>query len=432
MNPPFTSWQDMDTTERENLKELLGGLITMRPDASYAFLWKAESCLGTEGVLGSIVPASLLDAASAKRLREKLAETLSPVLIARLGNPLMFRGALVDSALYVAKKDATDHHQTIAFWADHHASSSSSGLRQLRKSRMVPSTALPIVGNGFSIYKHATLGRDENSWAPRPYDSWKLLNSLNHLPRVKDLFEVKQGIRTGHNKAFLLDKDVWLNLPGDERKYFRPTVINNSIKQGFLFDITYVFYPYGHLRLKSEDELSKLVNSYYKNTLLKYKAELLMRARAIPDRWWELTLHRDWQIERNPKLVSTYFGDSGSFAWDDTGNYVVSQGYAWLPRNHTQLSKTASLAYLAILNSQLFSELLSATSNHVGGGQWNLSTKFVDLIAIPDLTDLDIKHSSVGMALSKIGEHIHSHGMDDVDKELLEEMVRTIYQTGIS
>jgi hypothetical protein len=108
MNPPFTSWQDMDSSERETLKEILGGLITMRPDLSYAFLWKAESCLRSNGLLGTVLPASLLDGSSATRLRKKLAETMSPILIARLGNPLMFQGAIIDSALYVARKGSIE------------------------------------------------------------------------------------------------------------------------------------------------------------------------------------------------------------------------------------------------------------------------------------------------------------------------------------
>jgi adenine-specific DNA-methyltransferase len=427
MNPPFTSWQDMGDADRESLKRLLGGLTTMRPDFSYAFLWKAEACLGSNGLLGSVIPASLLDAASATRLRKKLAEMMSPILIARLGNPLMFRGAIIDSALYMAKKSASVDRPTIAFWADQRSASSSGGLRHLRKSRLMSQIIYPIVGNGFSIYENPSLGRNDNSWAPRPYTSWMLLNSLNHLPRVKDLFEVKQCARSGYNKAFLLQKDDWLTLPDNERRFFRPAVINSSIRRGSLSDIVYIFYPYGQLRIKSESELVQCMNSYYRSVLLQYKPQLLSRARVIPERWWELTLHRDWQINRSAKLVSTYFGDSGSFAWDDSGDYVVCQGCAWLPRKKKALSAGVSLAYLAILNSQLFSELLSATSNHVGGGQWNLSTKFVNTIAIPEITDSDIRSVSAVATLCEIGEQIHSGKMDKVDKELYTDTVKEVY-----
>ena len=427
MNPPFTSWQDMSDLDRESLKRLLGGLTTMRPDLSYAFLWKAEACLGSNGLLGSVIPASLLDAASATRLRKKFAEVMSPILIARLGNPLIFRGAMVDSALYMGKKAVSLDRPTIAFWADHRAASSSGGLRYLRKSRLMSQIIYPIVGNGFSIYENPSLGRNENTWAPRPYASWMLINSLNHLPRVKDLFDVKQGARPGFNKAFLLQKDNWVALPDNERRFFRPAVVNSSIRRGSLSDIVYIFYPYGELQIKSENELIQRVNSYYQNVLLQYRPQLLSRAIAVPGRWWELTRHRHWQIERSAKLVSTYFGDSGSFAWDDSGDYVVCQGCAWLPKKGRPLSVGVSLAYLAILNSQLFSELLSATSNHVGGGQWNLSTKFVNTIAIPEITDSSVRSVSAVATLCEIGEQIHSGEMDKIDKELYIDTVKEIY-----
>lgn len=426
MNPPFTSWQNMDSSERDNLKEMLGGLITMRPDLSYAFLWKAESCLRTNGLLGTVLPASLLDGSSATRLRKKLAETMSPALIARLGNPLVFQGAMVDSALYVARKGAHVDQPTIAFWADHRSTSSSSGLRHLRKGRLMSPNIYPIIGNGFSIYENPGLGRNENTWAPRPYASWKLLNSLTHLPRVQELFEVKQGVRAGYKKAFLLQKDEWLNLPTNESKFFRPAVINDSIHMGCLSDMVYIFYPYGDQTIRTEKELGQSVPEYYQNVLLKYKQELMARKGIHQNSWWELTRHRDWQTDPMAKIVSTYFGDSGSFAWDDDGIYVVWQGFAWLPKKGKVLSRGASLAYLAILNSRLFSELLSATSNNVGGGQWNLSTKFVDMIAIPDLMGSGIR-SSIIATLCDIGEQIHSGKMESVDRELLEESVRVLY-----
>ena len=82
------------------------------------------------------------------------------------------------------------------------------------------------------------------------------------------------------------------------------------------------------------------------------------------------------------------------------------------------------LAYLAILNSELFSDLLSAVSNNVGGGQWNLSKKFVDNIALPDLTD-EHDNSITLSNLSKIGGDIHSEAT--IDEKQLQELVNKAY-----
>ncbi len=419
MNPPFVSWQDMNSLQREAVTDILGELTTRRPDLSHAFLWKASSCIRAGGVLGSILPASFLDGTSAEKLRDRLSEQMSPKLIARLGSHLLFAGAMIDTAFYVAKKEAGTKEPAVAFWADHRTSSTSAGLRALRKTRYFggPNT-YPLIKDGFSIYLNPTLGRNSNNWVPRPYSSWKLLQSLNHLPKVKDLFDVKQGILTGHNPAFVLKKNEWINLPEDEKQYFRPAVVNKSIQHGFLGDVAYVFYPYDNNEIESEHELRKVLKEYYKEYLLPVKSAFLARQTVKPKRWWELIRHRAWQVDRSPKLVSTYFGDAGSFAWDATGDFVVVQGYCWLPKrakSSKSFPQKVGLAYLAVLNSSLFSELLSATSNHVGGGQWNLSKRFVNNIAIPDLFSDQLSPTIIS-ELSTIGKRIQA-GLAVDDKQ---------------
>ena len=49
--------------------------------------------------------------------------------------------------------------------------------------------------------------------------------------------------------------------------------------------------------------------------------------------WWELNRPRkEFERGQYPKIVSAYFGQRGSFAFDEIGKFVVVQGHAWLPR----------------------------------------------------------------------------------------------------
>jgi hypothetical protein len=192
-------------------------------------------------------------------------------------------------------------------------------------------------------------------------------------------------------------------------------------------DSAYVFYPHGKTSIDTEDELEKQVKVYYRDFLLPNRDVLQKRAKINTQRWWALTWHRTWQEEAEPKLVTTYFGDAGSFAWDSTGEFIVVQGYAWLhkPRKAFKaLPATVGLAYLAIINSRVFSELLSATSNHVGGGQWNLSKRFVDNIPIPDLLNEEIEPDLIS-ELSGIGKNIQA--CKAISDERREELVKSVY-----
>jgi hypothetical protein len=160
---------------------------------------------------------------------------------------------------------------------------------------------------------------------------------------------------------------------------------------------------------------------------------LLKRARVDPERWWELTLRRTWQDAPIPKLVSTYFGDRGSFAWDGMGEHVVVQGFAWMPlaKQLDLLTSDIGFGYLALLNSNLFSELLAASSNSVAGGQWNLSQKFVRDIPLPLLSD-ETTPPGVLSRLIDIGRTIHESGLGAADERFADydEVVRSVY--GIS
>jgi adenine-specific DNA-methyltransferase len=336
---------------------------------------------------------------------------------------------LIDAALYVGAKKENDQ-PPIAFWADHRLSSNAEGLRALRKIRLTNKSILPIIEDGFSIYYAPEIKAESNTWSPRPFASHLLLNNINsqHFSTVESIFDVRQGVITGKNNVFLISKNTWKNFPEPEQRYFRPAVINKSIKFGYLSDQVYVFYPNGDSFIETEEELKKKVQNYYNDVLIRNKDLLLERSRKNESNWWQLSEHRAWQEFSRPKIISTYFGGSGSFAWDSTGEFVVVQGYAWLFRptgKLREINEDLGMAYLTILNSNLFSELLSAVSNHVGGGQWNLSKRFVKKIPLPNLTLPEIDPRLIA-TLADVGRQIFDGSPPNNNES--EELVHTIYR----
>jgi hypothetical protein len=427
MNPPFVAWQDLSNNQQTGLKKILGEFGMQRSNLAYAFLLKAAENLRSNGVVGTILPASLLNATSAYKLREHLSNQLSPKLIARLGSHNIFSNALIDPALYVAKKESNSIDPSIALWADHKPKSYSTGLRTLRKLRFLNSKAnLPVNKDGFSIYYDMSIGRSGEDWSPRQFTSWVTLNKLDYFPRVKDLFDIHQGVRSGANDVYLVDFNAWKNIPPDESIYFRPAVINKSIKFGFLKDLAYIFYPHGDLNFINELDLSQKAPYFYRNFLIPNKERLLSRPRVNLEKWWELSEHRAWQTKTESKIVTTYFGNAGSFAWDESGYYVVVQGFSWLskfPARSAGHNRKVSLAYLAILNSRVFSELLSAVSNNLSGGQWDLSKRYLDNLPLPDLFN-DGENALLTQKLSDFGEKIYQgYSIDENAQDILVKKV---------
>jgi adenine-specific DNA-methyltransferase len=432
MNPPFVAWHSMDDETKKSITRSLGPLSDKRPNMALAFIVKASQSIKENGILGTVVPSSFLDGVSADKLRQSLAKDYSPVLIARLGSQHLFANALVDVAFYIAKRGRTKE-EPLAFWADFRSDSNSAGLRALRKLRFEGNLSLPLIKENFSIYPYPEILHTTRDWSPRPYDSWKLLNSLGNLPRVKDLFDVKQGIKTGLQKAFVLAKEEYLALPKREQKYFRPAIVNESIRAGFLRDTSYAFFPYGKYRFPNVSKLKLAVPRFYEKYLLPNKDKLINRASVDPEKWWEYTRYRPWLVEPTPKIVSTQFGDIGSFGFDQFGKFVAIDAPSWLPLGEGykhKFSTKIGYAYLAILNSDIFSQLLAASSTHVSGGQWALTKQYIENIALPDLFKLKT-NSQLIEGLISIGKSIfHGNLMSNKEIDLQAKLVRQAY--GIS
>lgn len=409
MNPPFISWQGMNDDQKHRLTERLGALASKRPDYASAFFYNAVNALPDGGVVGAVLPASLLDGESYIELRNAIAAEIKPHLIARLGSHTVFADAVVDAGLYVGVRGQLDR-PPLAVWSNHKADSSSRALRRLR-SISPQAVAGYVADNGdFSVYAAEHLGQDGTSWAPRSYTAYRLLQEIHGLPLAKSLFDVSQGTITGLNSVYLVSREYVENLPKGERKYFRPAVVNNSIVNGVLNDNMYVFYPHsGGLDIDSEEKLLKKLKVFAADRLLPNKAALCKRSRIRSDQWWVLSLPRQKLDAVGPKILSTYFGGSGSFAWDPDGRYIPIQGYGWAPK--TPDIAGCEEAYVALLNHPLTDILLSGVSNNLSGGQWNLSERYVNQLPLPKLQP----NASITEALAGMGSALSNGAPPELD-----------------
>jgi hypothetical protein len=95
---------------------------------------------------------------------------------------------------------ALTYELPVNLWCDYNKESSSTALRSLRISR-AKKISQPIYDSSYSIFKNKLLGKNDR-WIPVSYKSWQILESISGCVKVKELFEVKQGIRTGMNSAF--------------------------------------------------------------------------------------------------------------------------------------------------------------------------------------------------------------------------------------
>ncbi len=408
MNPPFISWELLSNkNSKVAVKDTLASTFMGKPNQASAFFYKSVNCLLDGGIIGCVIPTSLLTLDAYKKLRSTISEIMTIELIGKLGN-FIFEDALTDASFIIGTKGKTNHIPTI-LWTRNEKGIAQNALRDLRK--MFYSNNSTVDEKDYSIYHPITFPIIRESWKPISLRGNDLLKTTvrfvaeKKLIEVGEIFNVKQGIRQGIKDIFKISKDDFKKLPGDEKKYFRPVIDNESIKNGEISKNNFLWYPYNEngMVFKSETSLRKNANHFYSSILKPNKKDLENRS-GITE-WWGLTRLRNWQFVQERKLVSTEFGHSGSFAIDEKGVFVVERGNAWIPKN--KFLRDDYYFYLSIFSSSQFDKLLSVYSKQLAGGQWyDLGKMYTTQIPIPNVHSEKVRASEAYYKLVEIGKEL--------------------------
>lgn len=424
MNPPFHSWELMNKTDREIVSETLSESTNKKPNLASAFVNKSVNQLKDDGVIGSVIPSSVLLMDSYIKVRDNLQEQLSLLLVGKLGN-FVFEDAFTDVSIIIGKKTTRLNKLPLLLWSKNEKGIITDALRYLRKVNY-ENTPYIKENKSYNIYIPEKYP-DNDNWKVISYNEQEMKKQLEkfiilgELKTVKDIFNVKQGIRTGYNKAFIISKDFFEQLPKNEKEFFRPAVDNDSIKKGGLAFLNYIWFPYNSkgLLFNTEAAFMNEAPNFYKH--LNFYKEILNNRKGV-NNWWELTRPRTWQFSEKIKIVSAEFGKSGSFAFDVKGEFAVERGNAWIPKKEFE-NIDDHYFYLSVFNSYFFEKLLSIYSRQLAGGKWyDLGKKYTADIPIPEISE-ELKNSSVYEKLVHFGKQISSGEMfyfeviDDYIKE---------------
>ena len=450
MNPPFVSWIALAEDQRARMRDVLGSELSGQGDYSMAFVSRAIDAVRPGGALGTLIPGSLSTLQGSSRWRDSILERADLRFIASLGDYGLFRYAQVHVSAAVFSKPMSGFERSydaVALTVGNIPEATSSALRNLRQ---VGATSFgERSDNGWHLFETSSrIFRDRPTWRLITPSTETALHGLTQSGRVApigDLFSVRQGVQTGMNKVFLISNAELKRLPERERVWFRPASINESIQNGAITPKHHVFYPYDKqgLSIRDEDMLTEKLPVYNQEYLRPNRVRLSRRAAIVRSGradWWGLSWRRSWSLDREPRIVSKYFGGPGSFAVDFDAIYVVVQGFAWLPKweaNQTSDEEdTASpfglgmrdmlAAFSVILNSEVVARLLSTYSQHVAGGQYDLSWRFVKHIPVPNLPTLmsDERDSYVVVELAHT---LNKRGPSESLRRRTEQLVAELY-----
>lgn len=413
MNPPFISVIAQTPEQKAQLREVVGEKAGSRGDYSMAFVTRALESLAEYGALGTLFPANLLTHEAAAPWREQLASAGDIRLLASIGDFGLFSQALVHVACAVVAKGGPPQPEFTALVTGNEPGATGDALRELRKTHGSP-PARAAGDRQWNLFAAASSLLDQKfPWRILTPDQRGVIDALEaaQTPTVGSLFDIAQGVQTGNLKVFLFNSEEFrrLNLPAREKRYFRDALMTDSIENGRLVKNYHLFFPHdrnGPL-FANEAELAEAVPIFYRSVLKPNETALKRRAtiaQTSRQDWWGLMRPRTgaFALDTQPRIVSKFFGADGSFAFDEEARYLPSTGHVWTPKrlalaSHDELdedwgegvTEAAGVevlrAYVALLNSKFFVRLVSFRSVTVAGGQFDLSSRFVSPVYLPDL-----------------------------------------------
>lgn len=424
MNPPFVSWELLkDKNAKEAVRSGLGEAFKRgKPNQASAFFFKSILALGTNGVIGCVLPSSIFTYDSYKPLRDSVQEIISIKLAGKLGN-FVFEDALTDVSFFIGKKPPSNFPPQL-LWTKNEKGVVQEALRDLRK--MEAANLQTIDEKKHSIYTP--------TFHPVVAESWKIISLRENsflkdirrfevdgkLSRISEIFSVKQGIRQGKRGVFKISLSEFDEIPQEEKYLFRPVVDNDAIKSGKLFRKNYIWYPYkrGGAIFTNEEEIDQV--AFFRDRIKPLEEQL--KARKGINEWWGHTRPRNWQFQREVKLVSTEFGKSDSFAFDKDGDFVVERGNAWIPKRGFNLEDY--YFYLSVFSSRLFDTLLSIFSKAILSG-WYLGKENTQNIPIPNVHSPEFRESPSYKKLVDLGKDLEKG--NSFVKPVIDEILTKYY-----
>ncbi len=410
MNPPFSSWELLNKENRVAVRQTLAHNFIGKPNQASAFFYKALNHLDENGVIGCVVPSSILTLDSYSKLRADTNDLVDIKLLGKLGN-FVFEDALTDVSFVIGKKPKTEGIPTI-IWTRNEKGIAQEALRDLRKS--IYNNQRTLDKPNFSIYQPISFPILKESWSPFSIKNHNLFKDIERfvvekkLSRVIDIFNVKLGIRTGNNKVFKISNVEYLKIPESEQYLFKSSTENDSFVKNQLQVSAYVWYPYnienGEMLFNSEKELQNNAPYIYNNILIPNKEILKNRLKEVPN-WWDLSDRAPRLLPLNQRLLSAEFGNNNSFAFDKKGQFLTERGYAWMPKKI--FIEEDYYFYLSVFSSSFFNELLSIYSKQLAGGKWyDLGKKYTKNIPIPNIHINEVRNSEGYQRLVEIGKDL--------------------------
>ncbi len=332
-NPPYIGHKNIEKEYSCILKDNYSEVFYDKADISYCFFKASHNLLNEKGAICFITSRYFLEAKYADKLRSYINDNLTIIKILDYNGQRVFKNAIISPMIILLTyKNYPQEDVKIEKYSQNEDKFMSFSIKQSELNR-----------SGWML-----LNTKEQSL----YE--KIREKCNY--KLSDICNIKQGIITGYDKAFVVTDEEILkyNL---EKKLLKKWIKNSNItNDGIKYGGLYILYT------NLIDDESK-----YPNTiayLQKYKDRLSKRRECKNGvrKWYELQWGRDLSLFENNKIVFPYKSKSNNFYYD-TDKYLCSADVYSLIINEELTSYDYIVNYL---NSSIFEFFFKSNAKKVG------------------------------------------------------------------
>ena len=336
-NPPYIGHKSLGKEYKNFLLKEYSEVYRDKSDIYYCFYKRAIDLLSDDGIVSIITPRYFLESISGKHLRNYILNNSYINEIIDFNGSNIFKNISIASCIITLSKKCI---------------TSNIDIHKLKNSKLKLNylDSLEYYLNDDNFYNIKIKQSDLNEdWIISNKENLDIYNKLESYGqyRLKDICISFQGIITGCDKAFIIDKrDTDENI--EEKKLLKNWVKNKHIKK-YKLDENKKLLIYSN-DIVDEEEYPKSIN-YISN----YKEKLLNRRECKKNirKWYELQWGRQKELFERKKIMYPYKAKENRFAIDYKNSFCSADVYSFYIKE--EYENEFSYEYIVgLLNSSIY------------------------------------------------------------------------------
>lgn len=369
-NPPYVGKKSIDNDYASYLKIRYKKVYRDKGDLSYCFFEKALENLNEGGKLTFITSRYFIESPSGEDLRKVLKEDSTIDKMIDFYGIRPFKNVGIDPLIMFITNNITVDNQIVII--------KPLAVKGKKKKEFYNNVFLKA-GNKFKTFMLNKKELDDTGWVLVDEKVKAILNKIKQRKNIQlsNICNSYQGIITGCDKAFVLNKDTCLRR-NIEKDIIKPWIKSSYIEKNKISrQDSYIIYSDLICNPKEYSNAISYIGLQKEKLLKRRECQKGIR------KWYELQWGRNQNIFEGEKIIFPFKASSNRFALD-TGSYFSADVYA------LTIKEDAAFNYdflLYILNSKIYEFYFKTFAKKLGEDAYEYYPNNLMKLCIPIMMD---------------------------------------------